>query len=920
MSWYHRVARGTTALTLSTALPMALLAVLLTMMLAVSAGAVVVARQITDPSDLLNGPRADGALGDYLLANDFAAFIISSPSHAHAPAQSGGNILDAAAAPGRVDELGGQHVILGDLTRQPLYDTISVVADGSTGPGIILVTGVDSTDPDITVSTRYTLEVGNSYLTVKTEIQNSGDAVADYAVGDALDWADGVHFVPGYGTDVTGLATITEWTAARGGATCYAYATLTGAFNVTHGEDWSRPVVTTAELPAGGALAIVRTFAAGEPDLASVSDAVHIIRGMSTGALDGTVVDETDGTGIPGAAVGCSVNEISPYTEAVADSAGAFSLTLPQFNYGLTAEPDGYYPGETNVFVIAGMTNEVELELMPLATSEGRGDTLTTVMRPILSVPAIVEPGQSFAIEAIAPPATTGWTAELRFGGLTYETTVWNTNYDYPHERWFMSAYVPFDAPEAVFDLVVEANGVPADTVAHAVSVQASIDSDFYFIHVTDTHLPTHRFHGQQGAASDTSEMVDFRAVIDDANIINPAFVLHTGDLVNEGELEDYLGWHVFSKAHRIMREFDVPVFVQAGNHDVGGWNSTLPPDGTARRDWWSIFGWRYLADPSAGDGIYTQNYTFDYADAHFVGLEAYNNYDSWRYDIYGSDSFTALQLEWLVDDLAMTPPDMAQILFYHLDFQWQLDLGNLGVDCAVWGHIHSNWGSITQHPYDLGTDSCCDDNRAFRLIRVSGNTITPVETLYAGEYGEELRVTYSPANDGTSAAVEAIVENNYPEGFEHAVVKFHVPAYAAPYAADNGEITQTLIDGDVATVTVALPLSPNTTEYVTIGPATDVPETDITALALMPCHPSPARSGTSLSFVLPSRANVALTVYDVAGRRVTVLAEDVYDGGEHAVDWDLRDATGSPVASGIYFFRLEAGGDTAHQKLAVIR
>jgi len=912
MSRSHRVAARTTALILVTVLSATLLTAL--------AGAAVVARQVTDPSELLDGPEADGALGDYLLANDFAAFIISSPSHIHIPAETGGNVLDAAALPGRIDELGGHHAVLGDLTRQPLYNNITVVADGSTGPGIIVVTGTDSSDSNIIVTTRYTLEIGNSYLTIKTELQNNGDAVAGYAIGDMLHWADGAHFVPGYGTDVTGISTITEWTASRGDATCYAYTTLSGAFNVTHGPDWSRPVVTTATLPAGGALAIVRTFAAGEPDLASVSDVVHVVRGMPTGLLDGTVVDEMDGAGIAGASIDCRVNEISPYTEALSDPDGAFGATLPQSNYGLMAEPDGYYPGDTNIFVIAGMTNEIEFELMPLATSEGRGDTLTTVMRPILSVPAIVEPGQSFSIEAIAPLSTTGWSAELRHGGLTYETTIWNTNYDHPHERWFMSAYVPFDAPEAVFDLVVEAAGVPADTVAHAVSVQSSIDSDFYFIHVTDTHLPTHRFHYQQGAAGDTSEMVDFRTVIDDANIINPAFVLHTGDLVNEGELEDYLDWHVFSKAHRIMRELDVPVFLVGGNHDLGGWGSTLPPDGTARRDWWSIFGWRYLDDPPPGDAIYTQNYTFDYADAHFVGMEAYNNYDSWRYDIYGSDSFTALQLAWLVDDLAMTSPDMAQILFYHLDFQWQLDLGDLGVDCAVWGHIHNNWGSITEHPYDLGTDSCCDENRAFRLVRVSGNTVTPVETLYAGDYGEELRVTYAPANEVTSATIDAVVENNYPEGFEHAVVKFHVPAYAAPYATDNGEITQTLIDGDIATVTVALPLSPHTTEYVTIGPATDVPETDITALALMPCHPSPARSGTSLSFVLPSRADVELTVYDVAGRRVTVLTDDVYDGGEHAIDWDLRDATGRPVASGIYFFRLEAGGGTAHQKLVVIR
>ncbi|MCD4690434.1 metallophosphoesterase [bacterium] len=880
----------------------------------------VVARHIDAPSDLLGGTAAAGQLGDYLLANDEAAFIITAPAHAHGHAQTGGNIIDAAAAPGWTDELGGQFTLLGEFPRQALYASLAIESDGSTGPAVILVTGVDSDNPSVVVTTTYTLEDGNRYVTIETELENTGPTVTGYSAGDVLDWENGTHFVPGYGTDVTGLSTVTEWTASKGTAVCYAYTTTSGAFSVTHGSDWSHPIVTTADLLSGGTLLCTRAFATGEPDLASVSDAVHEIRGLSTGILEGTAVDEVTGVGIQDACIDCRVNTISPYTEAVSDSIGAFTATLPQSNYGLMAQAPGYYPGETSIFVIAGMTNELEFELMPHATSEGRCDTLTTVMRPILSVPAIVTPGQSFTIEAIASPTTSDCSAELRLGGLAYELGIWNTNYSHAHERWFMSASVPSGVPEAVFDLVVEASGVPADTVAHAVSVRASIDSDFYFIHVTDTHLPTHMYHWQQGAEADTSEMVDFRAVIDDANIINPAFVLHTGDLVNEGELEDYLGWRVFSKGHRIMRELDVPVFLVGGNHDLGGWDDTPPPDGTARRDWWSFFGWRYLADPPAGDGIYTQNYTFDYADAHFVGLEAYNNYDGWRYGTYGSDSFTDLQLAWLLNDLAATPPDMAEILFYHIDFQWQLDLGDLGVDCSVWGHIHNNWGSIEDYPYDLGTDSCCDDTRAFRLIRVSGNTVIPTETLYAGNDGEDLNVSYYPANDGSAAVISAVVVNDHGQTFEHAVVRFRVPADSAPYETDNGTITQTLVDGDVATVTVALPILEHSTTYVSIAPTTGLPDTGPTRLALAPCRPNPARSGATMSFVLPSRAEVRLKVYDVTGRRVAVLVDEVLDGGGHDVEWDLRDATGGAVASGIYFVRLDAGGSSAHEKLVVLR
>ena len=106
-----------------------------------------------------------------------------------------------------------------------------------------------------------------------------------------------------------------------------------------------------------------------------------------------------------------------------------------------------------------------------------------------------------------------------------------------------------------------------------------------------------------------------------------------------------------------------------AGNHDIGGWTSTPPPDGSSRRTWWRFFGWRWLNDPPPGEPIYTQNYSFDYGGAHFVGLEAYDNYDNWRYWLYGQESFTGRQIAWMSNDIAAAPPTTQSIAFYHYDF-----------------------------------------------------------------------------------------------------------------------------------------------------------------------------------------------------------------------------------------------------------
>ncbi|MEA3409319.1 MAG: hypothetical protein U9Q95_03125, partial [Candidatus Eisenbacteria bacterium] len=82
------------------------------------------------------------------------------------------------------------------------------------------------------------------------------------------------------------------------------------------------------------------------------------------------------------------------------------------------------------------------LTLPGLAGAEvGRvlGDTLTVVMRPILPVPSIVVPGDSFTIEAMAPPSTTGWTAQLVRGAAAHALTVDSATYESAHERWFLA-------------------------------------------------------------------------------------------------------------------------------------------------------------------------------------------------------------------------------------------------------------------------------------------------------------------------------------------------------------------------------------------------------------------------------------------------------------------------------------------------
>jgi flagellar hook assembly protein FlgD len=61
-------------------------------------------------------------------------------------------------------------------------------------------------------------------------------------------------------------------------------------------------------------------------------------------------------------------------------------------------------------------------------------------------------------------------------------------------------------------------------------------------------------------------------------------------------------------------------------------------------------------------------------------------------------------------------------------------------------------------------------------------------------------------------------------------------------------------------------------------------------------------------------------SVFDVAGRRLATVSDDVLPAGRHRIEWDARDARGTPVPSGVYFLRVEAGDRTFARKVSVVR
>ncbi len=65
---------------------------------------------------------------------------------------------------------------------------------------------------------------------------------------------------------------------------------------------------------------------------------------------------------------------------------------------------------------------------------------------------------------------------------------------------------------------------------------------------------------------------------------------------------------------------------------------------------------------------------------------------------------------------------------------------------------------------------------------------------------------------------------------------------------------------------------------------------------------PNPFNSSTTIEFEITAAGFVSLSVYDVLGRKVSTLVEGALEPGVHRRTFD-----GNALASGIYFYRLEA-------------
>jgi len=384
-----------------------------------------------------------------------------------------------------------------------------------------------------------------------------------------------------------------------------------------------------------------------------------------------------------------------------------------------------------------------------------------------------------------------------------------------------LKARVPEDIPFELYDL--KAVATATDIRKRAVKIIPSYKKKYSFVHLTDTH-----FRKGENPYSDQ--------IAQEINLINPEFVIVSGDVISNGEdlcraimrgkesYANYLGSTAQEELRgvimgeidaffRFADRLDVPVFVIPGNHDAAG---LLNP--VCRNIWEERFSYRY--------------FSFSYGADYFAGLD-----NSQMFEVAGMvypeadknklGGFERDQLSWLEADLVKHKESKLKTLFFHCPLpkeendmkhiidRWNVNLVLIGhhhIDMAWWeGNTPSLWlmtraarlgyrvidvkdGKIERWGSAKSSSEYSKKSEPAKFAYSGG--MKKAENTFALDPGG-LTVKYDGANDGTRDGIVARIANGHDAVFENALLKLLLKR--GDYRIAGGDVFQRIeIGGNV--------------------------------------------------------------------------------------------------------------------------
>jgi|GEM_PF-507543 predicted CXXCH cytochrome family protein len=119
-----------------------------------------------------------------------------------------------------------------------------------------------------------------------------------------------------------------------------------------------------------------------------------------------------------------------------------------------------------------------------------------------------------------------------------------------------------------------------------------------------------------------------------------------------------------------------------------------------------------------------------------------------------------------------------------------------------------------------------------------------------------------------------------------------------------------------------ALDIAGNESGFASVSVVTDVQNGSgiPTEFALNQNFPNPFNPSTEIAFSVPKQTAVKVVIYGLSGEAVATLVNQTMSAGNYRVTWNGRTDDGRSVASGVYFYHLQAEGFTATKKMTLLK
>ena len=255
---------------------------------------------------------------------------------------------------------------------------------------------------------------------------------------------------------------------------------------------------------------------------------------------------------------------------------------------------------------------------------------------------------------------------------------------------------------------------------------------------------------------------------------------------------------------------------------------------------------------------------------------------------------------------------------------------GGQGARLLGWDYlttVPARGDSAYQYVAPTLCDSTIIDGECWTTFFVSAETTQPVvfyDSVVDSGYSLDNLAPPAPAEfnvDYSSNSNQLVWSPSIAPDFVTYLIFRRTDSQDVPSSTDTPDTTTALsafldmeFDGaaawDFTYWVAAMDLSGNRSDVVWPLTATDAPgAARVTEVELGPPVPNPFNPATEIEFAIAGEGPVELRVFDLRGRIVRTLIDEVRASGRYRVRWDGRDTSGQAVASGTYFARLRADG-----------